>query len=70
MKKKSNKTKAVEQEVLTSAQFNKRFKEEIKETTDWLLREDKEGDFKSKAHAKEAAIWMVKEIHDEVTVSD
>ena len=55
---------------ITLAKFKKLFKEEIKETQDWLWREDKEGDFPDKATCKKAAIHFVIENHQEYTVID
>ena len=55
---------------ITLAKFKKLFKEEIKETADWLWREDKEGDFPDKATCKKAALNMVMDNHEEYYVTD
>ena len=55
---------------ITLAKFKKLFKEEIKETADWLWREDKEGDYKDKKTVKEAALSFVIGNHDEYHVTD
>lgn len=64
----SEDTEAFEVTEITLAKFKKLFKNEIKETADWLDREDKEGDFKSKKELKEAALSLVQERHPEYTV--
>ena len=55
---------------ITLAKFKKLFKDEIKETTDWLLREDKEGDFPDKKSAKQAALRMVIDNHTGYAVEE
>jgi hypothetical protein len=55
---------------ITVAKFKKLFKDEIKETADWLLREDKEGDFPDKKTAKQAALRMVIDNHPEYAVDE
>jgi hypothetical protein len=55
---------------ITLAKFKKLFKDEIKETTDWLLREDKEGDFPDKKSAKQAALRTVIDNHPEYAVDE
>lgn len=55
---------------ITLAKFKKLFKDEIKETADWLWREDKEGDFPDKATCKKAAISHVIDQHEEYHVTD
>ena len=55
---------------ITLAKFKKLFKEEIKETADWLWREDKEGDFPDKATCKKAALNMTIDNHEEYYVTD
>lgn len=53
---------------ITLAKFKKLFKDEIKETADWLWREDKEKDFPDKATCKLAAITFVINNHEEYYV--
>ena len=55
---------------VSEAQFKKLFKDEIKETADWLWREDKEKDFPDKATCKKAALRFVVENHPEYTIID
>jgi len=55
---------------ITLAKFKKLFKDEIKETADWLWREDKEGDYPDKATCKKAAISFVINNHEEYHVTD
>lgn len=55
---------------ITLAKFKKLFKDEIKETADWLWREDKEKDFPDKATCKKAAISFVIDNHEEYHVTD
>ena len=55
---------------ITLKEFKKLFKEELKETADWLWREDKEKDFPDKATCKKAALRFVIENHEEYTVTD
>ena len=55
---------------ITLAKFKKLFKEEIKETADWLWREDKEKDFPDKATCKKAAVSFVIDNHEEYYVTD
>lgn len=55
---------------ITLAKFKKLFKEEIKETADWLWREDKEGDFKNKKMLNEAALSFVINNHEEYNITD
>lgn len=57
-------------EDITTAKFKKLFKDELKETADWLWREDKEKDFPDKATCKEAALKFVIENHPEYNVTD
>lgn len=58
----------VQFEEMSLAKFKKQFKEEIQSKMDWLEREDKEGDFKTKKQLKEAALSLVREEHPEITV--
>lgn len=58
----------VQLEEMSLAKFKKQFKEEIQSKMDWLEREDKEGDFKTKKQLKEAALSLVREEHPEITV--
>jgi hypothetical protein len=55
---------------VTLAKFKKIFKDEIKETADWLWREDKEKDFPDKKTCKEAALRMTVDNHPEYTIID
>lgn len=55
---------------ITLAKFKKLFKQELKETADWLWREDKEGDFKNKKMLNEAALSFVIANHEEYYVTD
>lgn len=57
-------------EDITTAKFKKLYKDELKETADWLWREDKEKDFPDKATCKEAALKFVIENHPEYNITD